>query len=103
MEIALTTPLLKYLIQTGYRYCLSKTCLLKGHSGSCIVLKPVKDVPLASRFPDDFEEYFLIEEEPTRLAEGIEEVLTIVRLEKLTLTGYIGSLLGHDQTGGYHG
>ena len=96
MDIVLSPQLLQFLILQGYRYCLSKNSrkLSDDLGVICIILRPVRLPPMSIRLPDDYDEYYMISEEPRRLANGIDGVLTLVNLDKITLLAYIASVAG---------
>ncbi|MBB6107598.1 hypothetical protein [Mucilaginibacter lappiensis] len=81
MRSLLTPKLLQFLINQGYRYCLSKTtCIFGPDANVCIILTPVKYIPVLRRLPEKYDTYFKITEEPVQMADGIDETLIIVDL-----------------------
>ncbi|MBL4678129.1 MAG: hypothetical protein JKY70_18270 [Mucilaginibacter sp.] len=88
MNLQLDMELLDYLKAQGYRYCLSKTTLSANDQVN-IHLTPVKVRPYHRKLPKDYDTYFKISKEPTRLAKGVDGLKVIVSLDKATVKTYV--------------
>ncbi|MGI4019985.1 MAG: hypothetical protein ACRYFA_00625 [Janthinobacterium lividum] len=93
MKMTLTTSLLQFLIQGGYKYCLSQTCAIGQDEDAftSITLKPVKKNPLLKKLPELFEMYYNLIREPSEMASGKLGFLIRVKLTKKDHLGYIST------------
>jgi hypothetical protein len=83
MQAILTPAILDYLIEQGYRYCLSKTQGINGEGTSVIItLTPVVHRPRLEKLPIDYDTYFNIQREPRQMACGIDETEIFVELNE---------------------
>ena len=91
LRTPLTPSVLKFFINEGYEYCLSK----KVYSADCvtaILLTPVKTRPDLSQL-HNCESVFLIREEPLQMAMTTAGPQVIMELELNSLGSYIDFLL----------
>ena len=83
MKVQLTPPILDYLIQQGYTYCLSSTqSINKGDTDVTITLTPVTGRPRLESLPPGYDTYFNITQEPKQMALGVDETEILVDLEE---------------------
>lgn len=81
MKTALTPFLLKFLVDQGYQYLLSRTENINHPDASVqITLTPVLTRPQLRRLPRDFDTYFNLNKEPRIMAEGVDDTLILVQL-----------------------
>lgn len=81
MKTALTPFLLKFLIEEGYQYLLSKTENINEPDASVqITLTPVIARPQVRRLPRDFDTYFKLTREPQMMANGVDDTRILVKL-----------------------
>ncbi len=84
MKVQLTPAILDYLIEQGYRYCLSNTQSIdKGSTDVTITLTPVVRRPRLETLPVGYDTYFNISEEPRQMAFGIDETEILVDLNEI--------------------
>ncbi len=93
MKMILTNGLLRFLIQGGYKYCLSQTCVIGQDEDAftSITLKPVKKDPLRKKLPKPFEMYYNLIREPSEMVTGKIGFLIRVKLTKEDHLGYIST------------
>lgn len=83
MKVQLTPPILDYLIEQGYTYCLSRTqSINKGDTEVTITLKPVTGRPRLETLPLGYDTYFNITQEPKQMALGVDGTEILVDLEE---------------------
>ena len=83
MKVQLTPPILDYLIEQGYTYCLSRTqSINKGSTDVTITLTPVTGRPRLETLPSGYDTYFNITQEPKQMAQGVDETEILVDLEE---------------------
>ncbi len=81
MKIQLTPSILDYLIEQGYKYCLSNTQSIdKGITDVTITLTPVTRRPRLETMPLEYDTFFNITQEPRQMALGVDETEILVDL-----------------------
>ncbi|QQL49423.1 hypothetical protein [Mucilaginibacter ginkgonis] len=94
MKILLSPQLLRFLLNYGFRFCLSKTSKYsKKSSKITILLKPVFTRPDIHNLPDGYDTYFNIVVEPAQMAYGIDGTTVLVKLDGETFLAYVKSIL----------
>lgn len=84
MKIQLTPSILDYLIEQGYKYCLSNTQSIdKGNTDVTITLTPVTWRPRLETMPLEYDTYFNITQEPRQMAWGVDETEILVDLNDM--------------------
>jgi hypothetical protein len=95
MTTLFTPQLLRFLTIDGFRYCLSRTTELNnGPNEILITLTPVRTEPDIHNLPAAYDTYFEIDEEPVQLANGVDDVIVMIRLDSQTLLGYFRFVFG---------
>lgn len=90
MKTLLTPVLLDYLIGRGYHYCLIKTDRIRTTTAEMmVVLTPVKDRPLSSVSNLHYDACFIIDQEPAQMAQGLDNVISMVEINPAELPQYI--------------
>jgi hypothetical protein len=84
MKIQLTPSILDYLIEQGYKYCLSNTQSIdKGSTDVTITLTPVTRRPRLETMPLEYDTFFNITQEPRQMAMGVDETEILVDLKNI--------------------
>src|ERR1700761_9079855 len=93
MNVLLTPPLLAFLQNEGYTYCLSKTELQPVGDDVLIKLLPVHTEPDVTNIPQPYDTYFDIDDEPAQMADGVDGLTVVMKLDYATLRNYINFTL----------
>lgn len=87
MKLHLTLDILNFLVNEGYKYCLSATKVVgKKNPIVQIYLTPVVKKPLLRKLPSGFDTYFSLNREPWQMAAGIDsgtKVMVILNQEDI--------------------
>jgi hypothetical protein len=93
MKVVLSGSVIKFLIEQGYQYCLSKTTDITNTNVSVsIMLTPVKTRPDIRNLPTGFDTYFNIMEEPLQLSDGVDDTEVFINIDKDELKKYTGNI-----------
>lgn len=83
MKVQLTPPILDYLIEQGYKYCLSNTQSVdKGSTDVTITLTPVTGRPRLETLPIGYDTYFNITKEPKQMSLGVDETEILIDIDE---------------------
>lgn len=94
MKLQLTPDLWTFLHKQGTGYCLSKTSVDESDDTKIYIsLKPVHYRPDIKRLPSAYDTYFSWKREPRQMAEGIDDALVLVEMDKELAAAYLKDLL----------
>lgn len=95
MKLILTTGLHRFLLDDGYKYCLSDMVAIGQDEDAftSITLKPVKKDPMFRKMPKPFEMYYNLICEPLDMAAGRIGFLIRVKLTKKEFQKYSNAFL----------
>jgi hypothetical protein len=90
LKTPLTPSLLKFFLNEGYQYCLSKRSF-KGKNVSAILLTPVKERPDLRQL-QNFEAIFVTSEEPLEMVRATDGPPVLLELEPECLGSFVDFL-----------